>query len=365
MRWVMFAFCGWMALLCAAAWSAEAPRRLETHPYASLGSGEELTASVSLGDVDGDGDLDALVANGRHWAQQNYVFFNDGRGFFRTAWPLSPELDTSYRAALVDFDGDGDLDVAVGNDRAPKRLYANDGRGRFEPRGRFGTLAPTRNLVVADVDGDGHSDILVTNRGAPNAIHFGDGRGGFERTRPFGTSDDSTIAVAVVDLDADGTMDLVLANRDGQGNIAVIGGERRGFGTGSDETRGVAVGDLDGDGHLDIVTANIGEPNGIYYGDGGGGFERERRFGQADGRSFAVALEDLDRDGTLDIVIANNAQPNRVYFNRDLVGLSFGDASHVSYGVSVGDVNGDGYPDVVIANSGARNVVYFNVAPKP
>ncbi len=148
-------------------------RVLVTHPFATLGRESNLTASISLGDVDGDGDLDAVVANGRHWAQQNFVFLNDGSGFFRTARRLGEELTTSYRAALADFDGDGDLDVVVGNDRARKTIFTNDGTGHFSSSGTFGRDdVPTRNVVIADVNVDGAPDILVTNRGTPNAVYL-------------------------------------------------------------------------------------------------------------------------------------------------------------------------------------------------
>lgn len=344
-------------------------RRLVTHPYARLGAEANLTASISLGDVDGDGDLDAVVANGRHWAQQNYVFLNDGRGFFRTVRRLGEELATSYRAALADFDGDGDLDVAVGNDRTTKNIYENDGKGNFSHRGSFGRDdVPTRNLVIADMDGDGARDILVTNRGAPNYIYFNDGHGQFARSATFGSERDATIAVAAFDLNDDGTLELALANRDGQENFVLIGDVRIGFGTGSDETRGIAVGDVDGDGHPDLVTANIGEANGIFFGDGTGAFPRERLFGREDGEGYAVALADFDLDGTLDIIIANNEQSNAVFFNSsngELRELRFGEADDVSYNLAVGDVNGDGYPDVVVASSGGANVVYFNAPAEP
>ena len=49
----------------------------EVHPYGRLGTDKNLTASTSLGDLDGDGDMDIVVANGRHWSEQNRVFFND------------------------------------------------------------------------------------------------------------------------------------------------------------------------------------------------------------------------------------------------------------------------------------------------
>ena len=274
-------------------------------PLRSLGAGSELTASISLADVNGDGALDAIVANGRHWPGQN-------------------------------------------------RIYLNDGSGHFKPGPTFGSPSSTRSLTLADLDGDGHTDILVVNRWRQNFIFHGNGPGGFGAGIPFGSGDDSTIDVAAADLDAD--LDLVLANRDGGPNAihwndAGSFARTTAYGTGTDETRGAAVGDLDGDGHPDIVTANIGEPNAVYYGDGAGNFERSRPFAPSDDQSYAVRLADLDLDGDLDIVVANVAAQNAVYFNRgteahDFDEFRFGCQDCATYGVAVGDLNGDGFPEI-------------------
>jgi hypothetical protein len=57
--------------------------------------------------VDRDRDLDALVANGRHWAQQNWLFLNDGRAGFKSALPIGQQLDASYAIAAADLNDDG------------------------------------------------------------------------------------------------------------------------------------------------------------------------------------------------------------------------------------------------------------------
>ena len=352
-------------------------------PARSLGGDSELTASVSLGDVNGDGTLDVVVANGRHWPGQNRVYLNDGRAAFTLARRLGEEEAGSYAVPLADFDGDGDLDVTVGNDRTRSLVFLNDGTGRFEAGATFGAPSSTRSLTLADLDGDGHTDILVVNRGRQNFIFAGNGSGGFGDGARFGAGDDSTIDVAAADLDGDGDLDLVLANRDGGAN-AIHWNDGGGFdrvsayGTGSDETRGVAVGDVDGDGFVDIVAANIGEANAVYFGDAAGGFGRSLPFGRDDDLSYAVRLADLDLDGDLDVVVANVNARNAVYFNRGDQGggsggaaggrdapgfreFRFGCEDCSTYGVAVGDLNGDGFPEIVTANSGAPNGIFVNV----
>ncbi|MFZ9047032.1 MAG: FG-GAP repeat domain-containing protein, partial [Cyclobacteriaceae bacterium] len=120
---------------------------LKSNSRNTLGLDELLTASISAGDVDGDGDMDIVVANGRHWPQYNQVFINNGKGSFTVSKWLGKIAETSYATELADFDADGDLDIAVGNDMAPNSLLFNDGDGNFTNGESFGmTYSPTRNL---------------------------------------------------------------------------------------------------------------------------------------------------------------------------------------------------------------------------
>ncbi|MDH3651623.1 MAG: VCBS repeat-containing protein, partial [Saprospiraceae bacterium] len=94
-----------------------------------LGTYQERTASVATGDIDKDGDIDIIVANGRHWPGHNRIFINNGRGIFTVEKILGDQSSTTYAAELADLDNDGDLDIAVGNDMAPNYIYKNDGNG--------------------------------------------------------------------------------------------------------------------------------------------------------------------------------------------------------------------------------------------
>ena len=340
-----------------------------------LGSAEELTASLTFVDVDGDTDLDVVFANGRHWAQTNEVYLNNGVGQFTVGYPLGPEKATTYAVPAGDLDGDGDADIIVANDRAENWVYLNNGAGHFRRAWSVGPdVEPARSAQLYDLDRNGALDVLVTNRGTANGFYLNDGTGHFGPKREFGNPDGSTIAVAVGDVDGDGDPDLVLANRDGQANHVLLNdgalgfGERRPFGTGSDETRSVALADLNGDGILDIVAANIGEPNGLYLGKGDGSFQPETSFGGSE-QSYGAVVTDVDQDGDEDIVIANVRDRNAVYLNPGTAGgewdgMWLGEEAATTYGLAAGDLTGDGYPELGFANSGSLNRLFMNLGTR-
>jgi predicted outer membrane lipoprotein len=376
--------CAFASLSALAAERTEGEREFVNNARLLLGTDTARSASVRIGDIDGDGDLDVVVANGRHWPQQNVLCINQGRASFNVIRKLGEELATSYATELADLDGDGDLDIAVGNDRAPNRVFLNDGLGHFAPHSIFGTISSIRSLTLADVDGDGDVDILANSRGAQNMIYYNDGAAHFDAGQPFGRGDDSTIDVAFADINGDGHGDLVLANRDHQQNYVLLNDGENGFndrvpfGTGRDETRAVAVADLDGDGNLDLVTGNIGEPNAVFKGDGKGGFSDAIMFGREDGRTYAVSIQDMDNDGSPDLIVGNAGQENAVFFNqgdgerfqetrlqrgnpdRNDLPNDGDDESSITYGIAVGDLDGDGYLDIAVANSDAQNVIFLN-----
>src|SRR5215469_7012957 len=126
----------------------------------------ETSASVSVGDLNGDGLLDIVLGKGRHWPLHSRVLLNDGKGGF-TASNLGTAPARTYSAALADVDGDGHLDVVVSNDSPDRKLvYRNDGRGHFTEIGTFGEPTwPTRYVTLADLNGDGFPDIVAANRG--------------------------------------------------------------------------------------------------------------------------------------------------------------------------------------------------------
>jgi hypothetical protein len=88
--------------------AAAAPRRFDS--VVKLDDDLGGIGNVSMGDLDGDGDLDLVLAKGRHNPLRDRVLLNNGKGVF-TASDLGPIADRTYTLRIADLDEDGDLDV--------------------------------------------------------------------------------------------------------------------------------------------------------------------------------------------------------------------------------------------------------------
>ncbi len=307
---------------------------------------DDDTRAVALADVDGDGDLDAVLANWR----QNRLYLNDGSGLFTDATTQLPHLaDDTLALALGDVDGDGDLDLLFAN-FGSNRLLLNDGRGGFTESSRSLPRVTDTSLDVAlgDVDGDGDLDALVANAGpAQNKLYLNDGQGIFTDATVTGLPAhmDHTLSLALGDVDGDGDLDVIFGNTPVGSNVS---GQDRlyrndGLGVFSDATHllprensgtpALALGDLDGDGDLDAYLADLPcDPllgcSGaarcrLLRNDGPAGFSDTTSHllpNQLDA-SQCLALGDVDDDRDLDVFVANRIDSqggvtsNRLYTN--------------------------------------------------
>ncbi|WP_318309953.1 FG-GAP repeat domain-containing protein [Flagellimonas crocea] len=341
--------------------------------FFSIGTKSNRTASITLFDIDQDGDLDALVANGRHWAEQNYIFYNDGNGFFKVAQPIGRFMDASYAIKAGDLNGDGFMDIAVANDNVPNTIYFGTADQSFINGTTFGSIAPSRNLEIVDMDNDGDLDLVLSNRKARNEICLNDGRGNFSQTVPFGDKLDQTIQTRTMDINKDGFVDLVTAERQSYNKIYLNDGKLnfskfREFGGDEEETRSIDIADIDQDGFLDIVTGNLGSKNSIYFGDKNMSFSKTIDL-STNHMTASIRIADLDQDGHLDIIEGNSEERNYVYLGQSNgtyleIGLRE-DLLEDTYNIEIGDLNQDGLPDIVESNSGTWNLYYRTRKKQP
>jgi hypothetical protein len=145
--------------------------------FSNYALGDSNSRIVSLGDLDGDGDLDAWVANSvnqanRVWINQGGVQGGVAGNFLDSGQALGNSRSTSV--ALGDLDADGDLDAWVANwQNRANRVWINDGLGNFADSGQGIGSSVSTDVSLGDLDGDGDLDAWVANYGLqPNRVYM-------------------------------------------------------------------------------------------------------------------------------------------------------------------------------------------------
>ncbi len=304
-----------------------------------------------LADIDADGDLDLFVGvlggafNPARTASDNFYFYErvDGILHRRTTRYLSTvDVGSESMPAMADLDGDGDLDLVIGNKLDPRKLesarlyvFRNDGSARA-PTFRLADtldLAPSFHYAPAfgDLDADGDLDLMLgtwndgvrlfRNEGDATQFRFvADTSVVVQLTRG------SNSAPALVDIDGDGDLDLFVGEASGQLNFYRNTGtpQRPVFTLESDAYGGIDVGrrsvpvfvDIDRDGDYDLL---LGREEGGVVLYRNVGTRREPVF--TEDPSFTLPLPplstplfaDLDGDGDLD-VLSGASSGGLVYF---------------------------------------------------
>lgn len=367
---------GAMLMVSAALFAADTVSYPTYDRVLLLETTSETSANASFGDLNGDGNLDIVLAKGRHWPLVDRVLIGDGKGGISSSYDLGSASDKSYSGRLVDLDGDGDLDVVISNDApSPKLVYLNDGRGRFAVGSEYGKPEwPGRNATVADMNGDGRPDIIAANRTGRqsgfNYICLNDGRGGFRADCiPFSSEPATTITAA--DFNGDGITDLLVPHRNGGQSRLYVGARNADpahlrsvpFGAPVAQIRIAEAADFNRDGRLDVVSIDETSGVSVSFGNGDGTFAPPLAIGDRSIIPYALTIGDLDCDGTADFIVGNVTAPSVVYFNdgsgKKFTPVPFGDSKGTAYGIAIGDFDRDGRQDIAVARSEAPNVLYF------
>ncbi len=353
-----------LAAFCVMFWLSPAYADSSMFTFPSLLLDGNNAVSVAVGDLNGDGALDLVLGKGFDF-RPHQMYLNDGRGNFATPTPLpGGGYGTFISVALGDLNGDGALDIVLGNSDQSSQVYLNDGRASFAaPRPLSGSGGDTRSVAVGDLNGDGALDLVLGNSGQFSQVYLNDGRGNFAAPKSLSGSGSDTRSVGVGDLNGDGALDLVFGNsgqssqvylNDGLGNFALpmpLPGSGR-------DTRSVVIGDLNGDGALDLVLGNQVQDSQVYLNDGLGNFALPTSLLPGNGNdTWSVAVGDLDGDGALDLVLGNSfIRPSQIYLNdgrgdfNTRIPTPIAGSGNGTRSVALGDLNGDGALDLVLAN---------------
>jgi len=183
---------------------------------------EFFSFSCALGDADGDGDLDLAVAVGEAYygsPDRNRIYYNNGGTLDTLPGWYSTEYDHSYDAAWGDLNGDGALDLAFANAKAPLKIYYSTG-GSIQNGAGWTAAYPTQpdgnTLSLGDIDLDGFIDIVFSDNSQLSGgtgrfyAYMSDGLGG-HGTSPAWTSEyvGYVSGIVLCDVHGDGWKDVV------------------------------------------------------------------------------------------------------------------------------------------------------------
>ncbi len=334
------------------------------------GSTNGRHSGPAFGDLDGDGDLDLLL--GGLEKGPTLLFVNDGTGRFTNATQGSgfdnAQADQTISIALGDYDGDGDLDVLMAHWGTPRNpvvpgetetLWRNDSAGgtiAFTPVGAVsgianlldfdlpqGVLGPNYDYTFApgfaDIDGDRDLDILMVSDFKGSKVLINNGNGTFTSTL-FAPDDENGMGAAIGDFDNDGDFDWFVSSINGNRLFENMGGAsfRRNAASGIEPGGwgwGSCFADFNGDGWLDIYQTNgweagkdpsasnyVNDVSRLWMNGGDGTFTdaaEDSAISETD-QGRGVVCDDFDNDGDVDALLLTVEPNDAVYYWENQLG---------------------------------------------
>src|SRR5665213_2408091 len=393
------ALTGYSAMPFATTFTPNKGNITTTDIAAKVGFAGTNPVSVAIGDLDGDGKPDLVVANYAGNTVSVYRNTSASGSITAASFTVMVVFATGVypsSVAIGDLDGDGKPDMAVTNQSDNTvSIYRNTSASgsitaaSFAAKVNFATGGYPFSVAIGDLDGDGKPDLAVANFSGStvSVLRNTSGSGSitpssFAAKVDFAVGTDPQIIV-IGDLDGDGKPDLdvvnagnntvsVLHNTSGSGSITAASfAAKVDFATGN-YPQSVAIGDLDGDGKPDLAVANYSDNTvSVFRNTSASGSITSASFAAkvdlATGAGpYGVAIGDLNGDGKPDLAVANQSD-NMVSVLRNtsasgsITSASFAAKADFATGstpymVAIGDLDGDGKPDLAVANQGGSTI---------
>lgn len=360
-----------------------------------------VTTDLAIGDVDGDGDIDIVDAShGLYYGTgQIRLYLNNGQGHYTEVTSTHVPIDSveSNGLTLGDIEGDGDLDLFSANrpygsfGGGENTLYLNDGNGYFTDVShrllRYNER--TKSGILADLTGDGAIDLLTASGpSGTNRVYVNDGTGHFqEQTTTYIPVDADTLNIyrfLPADVDGDWDLDIILVNawrshptfsrqheeiwlNDGSGHFT----RRQDLLISRPEDAGQDgdVYELNGDGFPDFVVGQV-EQSELYLSSGPASYINvtTSQF-PATNRNNQLRFGDMSGDGQVDLFLGNGFDGNQLFLQRS--GTAFVDCTtyylpdipinSTTRAVEVLDADDDSRLDLLLGSSGdGQNRLYLN-----
>lgn len=384
-------------------------------PGVSYSAGGYETLSVTVADVNRDGIPDLVVANlcASYATCANGgtvgVLLGNGDGTFKPAVTYGSGGYGAYTVTVADVNGDGKLDLLVGNAFAISfgggdgtvGVLLGNGDGTFQPAATYDSGGGgAYSIAVADVNADGKLDLVVANHlcveglGIPCTgdavvgVLLGNGDGTFKPAALYSSGGIAGQSLRVADVNGDGKPDVIVVNSCAtnfclNGEVSVLLADGKGtfqpavpYDSGGYEATAVTVADVNGDGKPDLLVTSGCAVNincgftalgvvGVLLGNGDGTFQPAVVYDSGGLGATSVAVTDINGDGKLDLIVANGCSTTCASAGTTVgVLLGNGDGTFlpaVSYRsggtngasstLAVADLNGDGLPDVVVSKT--------------
>ncbi|AWN40609.1 beta strand repeat-containing protein [Methylobacterium durans] len=341
--------------------------------------------SETAADINGDGWLDLIAANGSGTARNVFVLLGSANGAFSQT-PLSYNVSNNpfgvgiSDVTTADVNLDGKLDIITSNGDGAIAVITNSGNNAFSAPTLYSVGGSPSAVATIDVNNDGRTDIVgAINTSGKIAVLLNSGNGTFVQPPTSYDAGGRPTSLAVADVNGDGRSDVITGNFTGN-NISVLLGasngtfaQASGYSTGS-IPNSIAVADINGDNRPDLIISNsLGNSFSILLNSGGGTFAQPATSYSAGAPVISAASADVNGDGFADIAatLSNGTSNNVAIFINNGQGTfsrttnSFSTGTTNPSDILFADFNKDGRTDMttVGANEGKISVIYNSSTP--